>query len=75
MGGKEGDGGREGEREKKGGREGGRVIEWGEGMREMEGGGRRVGREGGRRVLLVGGREGGSNDEGEGVRVGVHELY
>ena len=44
-------------------------------MREMEGGGWEGGWEEGTYILLVGGREGGSNDEGEGVRVGVHELY
>ena len=43
-------------------------------MREMEGGGWEGGWEEGTYILLVGGREGGSNDEGEGVRVGVHEL-
>ena len=41
-------------------------------MREMEGGGW----EGGWEEGTFRGREGGgSNDEGEGVRVGVHELY
>ena len=50
-GGNEGDGGREGEKGREGGR---RVIEWGEGMREMEGGW-----EEGTYILLVGGREGG----------------